>query len=296
MYHDYMGILSLFSVAVFAAETILSPVPESVLLPPPPPPTKPSMSFGALPTPSPTPTPIPVILGASIEKPSTRTTRKPNVTIAVIGDSMVDTLGPGVPHLATAMRKIYPATAFTIYNHGVGAENIDSSFSRVTSGYSYLGEARPSLASQQPDVVVVESFGYNPYSFDEGALEKHWLAMATLVDILRTYIPDVKIVIAATIAPNWDVFGDGAAGLSFDPEGKRQKVSTIRKYLDNAVKFAQSQNLPLADAFHPSLTADGNGKLQYINGGDHIHYSDAGRELFAQKVTQAIVGSRLLEL
>jgi lysophospholipase L1-like esterase len=216
------------------------------------------------------------------------------MTIAVLGDSMVDTLGPGVPHLVTELKKTYPDTTFTVLNHGVGAENIDSGLRRITSSYTYLGESRPSVVSQNPDVVVVESFGYNPYTFDAGALETHWLALSAIVDTLRVQ-GEAKVVIAATIAPNWDVFGDGAAGLSFSPTDKHQRVDVIRKYLDSTVKFAQSQGLPLADAFHPSLTNDGNGNLVYINAGDHIHYSDAGRALFARVVAQAIVANRLLE-
>lgn len=289
-----MGFLSLFSIAVFAAETILSPVPDSVLWATPQP-TKPAISFGEIPIPTPTPTPAPVVLGVSIPAQPTRTTRNAHVTIAVLGDSMVDTLGPGVPDLAKELTHIYPGTTFTVLNYGVGGENIDSGLPRITSSYSYLGENKPSLVSQTPDIIVVESFGYNPYSFDEGALTRHWLTMGAIVDAIRANLPNTQIVLAATIAPNWDTFGDGAAGLSFDPVGKRQKVETIKTYLENAAKFAASQKLPFADAFHPTLTSDGNGKLSYINAGDHIHPSGEGRALFGRVVATTIATNRLLE-
>lgn len=289
-----MGILSLFSIAVFAAEAILSPVPDSVLWTPPPP-TKPAISFGEIPVPTPTPSPSPVVLGVSTPAQPTRTTKKTHITIAVLGDSMVNTLGPGVPDLREELNTIYPQTSFTVLNYGVGAENIDSGLTRITSNYTYLGEEKPSIVSQAPDLVVVESFGYNPYSFDEGALTRHWLALAALVDAIRTNLPNTEIVMAATIAPNWDTFGDGAAGLSFDPVGKRQKVETIKTYLENTAKFAASQKLPFADAFHPTLTSEGNGKLSYINAGDHIHPSGEGRALFGRVVAATIVSNRLLE-
>ncbi len=289
-----MGILSLFSIAVFAAETILSPVPESVLNATPPPP-KPALSFGQIPIPTPTPTPMPQVLGVSAAPTPIKTTKKPNLTIAVLGDSMVDTLGPGVPDLAHELTTIYPGTTFSILNYGVGGENIDSGLPRITSNYTYLGEGKPSIVSQAPDLIVVESFGYNPYSFDEGALTRHWLALAAIVDAIKTHLPNTHIVIAATIAPNWDTFGDGAAGLSFDPVGKRQKVENIKTYLENTIKFAAGERIPLADAFHPTLTADGNGKLVYINGGDHIHPSEQGRALFGRVVAATIVANKLLE-
>lgn len=234
---------------------------------------------------SPTPTAVPV----------TRKSKKDAMSITIVGDSMVDTLGPEVGGLGNKLRVTYPTTTFTIINHGVGAENIDSGLLRLTSGYTYLGSPRPSVVSQKPDVIIIESFGYNPYPFDEGALTKHWLQLAAMVDVIKQQLPETKIMIAATITPNWNVFGDGAPFLNFSAEGKKQKVETIKSYIDNAVKFAQSQKLPLADAFHPTLDSAGNGKLGYINGGDHIHYSDSGRSYMASILANALISNKLLE-
>jgi len=319
-----MNILSLFAMSVFAAKTMLSPVPNTVLdafhsntisIAT----EKPDRSFGDISlspssssnvlgtsteeeptvtpasTPIPSPKPSPVVKKETpVEKPVVTSSKKGRVTVALLGDSMIDTLGPEAPHLKGMLERAYPNTAFTIKNYGVGATNIEYGITRITNGYSYLGNAIPSLASQKPDIVVVESFGYNPFSFDTGAIDKHWLSLATVVDTLRKNIPGVKIVIGATIAPNATVFGDGAAGLSFDATSKQQKVQVIKTYLENAVKFAKSQNLPLADAYHPSLDSSGNGKLAYINGGDHIHYSDAGRIFFGRKIADAIIGNKLI--
>jgi len=226
---------------------------------------------------------------------STRRANKSAVTIALLGDSMMDTMGPDAPALKDILSKTFPGTQFTIKNYGVGGTNIDYGIERITNAYTYLGNSIPALSSIRPDIVVIESFGYNPFSFDIGAIDKHWLALAKAVDTVRATIPNVRIVIGSTIAPNWNVFGDGAPGVAFGAEDKKQRVANIKRYLENAVKFAKSQNLPLADAYHPSLDSSGNGKLTYINPGDHIHYSDAGRQLFAQKITGAIVSNRLLE-
>lgn len=293
-----MNLLSLFSIVVFAAETILSPLPDeqpfatqNI--------SKPTMTFAQL--------PVPEVLSATIEEPqplakqdlapqetpSPRHARKDAYTIAVIGDSMVDTLGPGVPHLAAELKRIYHNTSFTILNYGVGGTNIDYGLERLLSTYQYLGTNIPALVSTYPDLVVIESFGYNPYIVDEGALDRHWLQLSHMVDTLRAYVPGVKIVIAATIAPDAKTFGDGA--LAWDSEGKTRKTTTIKSYLENAVRFALSQHLPLADAYHPSRDGNGDGKEEFINQGDHIHYSDQGREFFSQKIADTIVNNKLLE-
>ncbi len=279
-----MNLASLFVASVFAAEGVISPIPDplptqAVTT------TKPEVSFAQLSVPQvlglatevPTPTP-------SNSVPIANTTHKSSYTIAVLGDSMVDTLGPGVPHLARALKIAFPHAEFTLYNYGVGGTNIDYGLERVTSDYQYLGTPVPSLVSRHPDIVVVESFGYNPYSFDEGAINKHWLKLAEIVDTVKRRLPGVTIIIAATVSPDRATFGDGALGLAFSAEDKRKKTDIIKEYLESTVRFAQSQHLPLADAYHASVNSPG----RYINGGDHIHPSDMGKELFAQKIIDAM--------
>jgi lysophospholipase L1-like esterase len=293
-----MSIWSLLAGVVFAAETILSPLADELpavnqYIP------QPVRSFSALQTPSPTPPPKAdqPLAGTPIPTPTIQTyqAKKSHYTIALLGDSMIDTLGPDAPHLKTKLSTLFPATTFTLLNYGVGGTNIDYGLERLTNPYTYLGNAIPSLLSQNPDVVIIESFGYNPYPFDVGAIDKHWMQLSAIVTILKTKLSGVKIVIAATIAPNSKVFGDGAPGLSFSPEQKQRQTDNIKQYLHSTVAFAKGEHLPLADVFHASLDGKGDGKLVYINGGDHIHYSDAGRALFAQKVADTIITNHLLE-
>lgn len=235
------------------------------------------------------------IVAGEATVPEIRATKKQEVTVALLGDSMIDTLGADLRLVQDELKRIYPDTKFTLYNYGVGGENIVSGLERITRSTQYLGIDRPPLVSLYPDIVIVESFAYNPFPFETGALDQHWLSLAYIVDILKANIPETKIVIAATIAPNTDVFGENAPGLAFDPEDKRRRSATIQTYLENTIRFAQSQQLPIADVYHSSLDSHGNGKLQYINPGDHIHYSDAGRQLFARIVAETIVNHKLLE-
>lgn len=296
--------LFLTSFTVYAAEGVISPIPEPYGTTPD---TKPSVTFGelssAIPdtdpllTPEAIPTPTPEPKKRPVVEPTPRSSKKPSITIALLGDSMMDTMGPTAAGLAAKLNTVYPRATFTVINHGVGAENIDSGLRRLTNGYRYLGSDRNSVVSEHPDVVVVESFGYNPYPMPDihDALTTHWLRLAAIVDTIRQQLPGTKIVIAATIAPNWDLFGDGAPGLSFSPEGKHTKVAEIKRYIESTIAFAKSQNLPLADAYHPTLDRNGNGIPAYINGGDHIHYSDKGRAFMAQTIADTLIRNRLLE-
>lgn len=235
------------------------------------------------------------IVAGEAAVPDRRATKESRYTIAFLGDSMIDTLGQDLGLVQDELKRVYPLTAFTLLNYGVGGENIVSGLERVTRDTVYLGQHRPSLLSQQPDVIVIESFGYNPFTFEMGALEQHWLSLAYIVDAIKANLQGTKIVIAATIAPNSRTFGDGASGLSFSQEDKWQRTQTIKSYLENALRFAQSERIPLADVYHASLDSAGDGKELYVNPGDHIHYSDLGRQLFARTVVNTIATNKLLE-
>ncbi|MBI5614441.1 SGNH/GDSL hydrolase family protein [Candidatus Gottesmanbacteria bacterium] len=303
-----MNVFSLFTFTVLAAESLISPIPATSETPVVAPlkVEKPSSGFGSLssfrietnesvlPTVTPAPTAISPSLAKLLPTPYSLPPHKSKYTIALLGDSMIDTLGPEAPHLKGKLSAMYPNVTFTIRNFGVGGTNIAYGIERLRNSYAYLGVQIPSVVSTKPDLVVVESFGYNPFSFDTGALDKHWLSLATIVDIIHSSLPGTKILIASTIAPNRDVFGDGAPGLSFSSEDKVKRTDNIKRYLENAIKFARGEHIPLADVYHASLDGNGNGKLQYINPGDHIHYSDAGRLLFAQKVSETIASNNLL--
>lgn len=293
-----MNILTLFATVVFAAETSFSAlVPMTG--------TKPAVSFADLSAAAHLQDEKGAVLGTGTFSASivagevaasvTRVTKKTHMTIAFLGDSMVDTLGQDLGEVRDGLTRMYPTTTFTLLNYGVGGENIVSGLARVLKGYSYLGKTHPSLISQLPDLIVVESFGYNPFPFEAGALEHHWLSLAYIVDAIKANLPGTKIVIAATIAPNSRTFGDGAAGLAFSATEKLQRTQTIKSYLDNATKFAKSQQLPLADAYHPSLDDLGDGRELYVNPGDQIHYSDTGRQFFSKVVVDTITNNKLLE-
>lgn len=274
-----MNILPIIATVAMAASTI-----------------KPALSFADLmKTVSGTGTFSASVVAGQSEVIDARVTKKPHYTMAFLGDSMIDTLGSDLRVVHDELLRIYPETTFTLLNYGVGGENIVSGLERVMRDTVYLGSPRPALILTHPDVVVVESFAYNPFSFDTGALEQHWLSLSYIIDALKINIPETKIVLAATIAPNSTVFGDGAPGLLFSPQDKLERTNTIKRYLQNSIRFAQSEHLPLADAFHLSIDRDGEGKLAFINPGDHIHYSDAGRQLFARTVVDAITANTLLE-
>ena len=235
-----------------------------------------------------TPTPIPI----STPPPPPRSLGK-TITIAVLGDSMIDTLLPGLPRLKTALDQYFPGRVFRILNYGVGSRDIEYGLYRLTNDYDYRGKHIPGLVSQNPDIVVVESFAYNNFGNTPTNFDRYLNDLGAIITTITSNLPDTKIVIAATIAPNSAIFSNGIPNVHFTTPEKIEKTSTIKFYLQSAVDFAISRNLPLADAYHLSLFGN-QGLKGFINPNDHLHLSDTGGQFFCDTLADTIYKNHLI--
>lgn len=209
-----------------------------------------------------------------------------SLSVAVLGDSMVDTMGEGLPYLQSSLKKLLPNFQFSLYNYGVGAQDLDYGIFRLQNDYQYLGKTIPSLLSVKADIVVIESFANNPWGSEKSDLDRHWLSLAKAVEIVKQN-SQAKIIILATIAPSKKNFGRGPGGVNWDQATAYRHAEKVNLYLENALRFAQSQNLPFVDAYHPSII-NGDGNPSFISVNDGIHPSVAGCEFVSQLLAEEI--------
>lgn len=211
---------------------------------------------------------------------------KSTYTIALLGDSMTDTLGENLPHLRALLALAFPKTNFVLLNYGQGGTTIEDGLFRLKNPTRYLNRDYPPLLHLNPDIIVIESFAYNHWGAELNDLNRQWLTAVKLVDSIKEYSPATKIILAATISPNPLIFGDGV--LNWPESLKWNGAITTKAYLQNFINFADSAYLPLADAYHPSLNSENYGNPVFINSTDNLHPSDAGKQLFSQKIFEVI--------
>lgn len=229
-----------------------------------------------IPIPSPLPTLQPTIIPTTIP---VLTTKKKSYKIAVIGDSMVDTMGERLEYLEHSLKRKYPQTEFTLYNYGRGAENVEMGLSRLNSRFDYQDRHYPALAEVAPDIIVVGSFAYNPFS--PYIRDRHWIGLTKMIEEVKKISPNVYLL--AEIAPLRGDFGKGPGGVNYDTDTAYTHSGHIIEQLENAIGLARTLNVPLINAYSAS-----GGRREYVNPHDGIHPSISGHEFTADIITNTI--------
>jgi|GEM_PF-1855881 len=241
--------------------------------------------------PSPIPTSIPTLEIKQSPTPTiVKIMRKNNYKIALLGDSMFDTAGKGYPDLAVDLKNTLPDINFNILNYGVGARDLEYGLFRLTNDYEYLGEKIPSLLSQNPDIIIVESFAYNHWANTKNDLDRQWLTLSKIIDTIKNN-SSAKIVFLSTIAPNSDVYGQGIKDITWSDQERRENSETVKAYLENHIKFAQSEIIPIIDVYHQTIGQNNEGEITYINHGDFLHPSPEGHKFVASQITKWLLGN-----
>lgn len=241
-----------------------------------------------------TPTPSSQVLGIKTTNPLVMPPIGGNgqiIDLALLGDSMVDTLNQDL--CQKSFQKYFPTTKFNLLDYGYGSTNIESAIKRLNESTTYLGKDNPSILSQNPDIILIESFAYNNFGNSESGINRQNQALTILTDTIKKRLPDTKIILASTIAPNSISFSNGVKNIYLSSFEKIEKTSTIKLYLQNLINFANKNNFTLADAFHPSLFGQ-DGLDLLIDSVDHIHPSELGSELFCDTVAKSILESHLI--
>jgi len=206
----------------------------------------------------------------------------------LVGDSVIGALGENANQLREDLIAYYPAHEFVNYNYGFSSTNILTLPDRLNKQTTYLGETFPPINEQTFDLIIFESFAYNPlsqYPLAEGLKKQTEILDMSIKAVIKKH-PSSVVAIMVPIAPSEDFFAKGVYDLT--PEVRKQWVEERVAYIKNAIEFAQKNNIPLINVYEKSLTADGKSNLKYINPSDYIHPSIEGVNLTSKTIADYI--------
>ncbi|KKQ48606.1 MAG: hypothetical protein US95_C0020G0008 [Candidatus Woesebacteria bacterium GW2011_GWB1_38_5] len=206
----------------------------------------------------------------------------------LVGDSIVGSLGPNADTLRQNLIDLYPDHEFVNYNYGFGSTNITSLPERLTGNTSYRGQEFPAILSQAVDLIIIESFAYNPLSEkpENENVSKHIQILDESVKKIIQTRPKTAVALMTPIAPNTIFFAKGVYDLSGEERALWAKERIM--YIEAVVEYANKNNIPLINVYEKSLTPTGDGDLKYINPDDYIHPSHNGVILMSKTIADFI--------
>lgn len=243
-------------------------------------------------TPSPTPFMFTTYTPPKIE-------RKEVYKIAMIGDSMTAALGPHGGGMSEYLESIYKESGSTnqriiIDNYAVSS-SILAVDNQITKEFSINEYKFGPLIEQDYDVILIESFGYNPLSefgMEEGLL-KQTLSLDNLMERLIRERPNAVIIFVATIAPSLKSYGQSTQPNS-TVEDRRKRAEERVAYIKNHIHYANTHGIPLINIYEKSLNSEGDGDTKYINADDDIHPSAEGVVFIGKEIGKYISENQIL--
>jgi lysophospholipase L1-like esterase len=246
------------------------------------------------PIPSPSPTAVPFQTYTSPVL-----SEKSEYTIVMVGDSMTHALGPHGGTLNEFLNDLYRPhnKGIVIDNYASGSTSVLTIHDAMTTKTTYWDATFEPLLSRHFDVILIESFGYNPLSqfpLAEGLKKQQEILTQTMQTLIASH-PSARIVFVATIAPNKSTFA-----LKVNPNTTfAERTSQVEErvtYMKNHISFAKEHNIPVINIYEKSLTPNGDGNVKYINPSDNIHPSFAGVDFIGHEIANYIYDNQIIPL
>lgn len=209
--------------------------------------------------------------------------------IYLIGDSMTHAFGPRGGIFNQLLSNEYTGTFFEISNYAKGGQNIlllPAFLNEPVQAASDL--LLVPVLQGEPDLIIIESFGYNPLSqFGiAGGLKKQEEVLTEVMTTLTNRFPNTVIMFLTAIAPDKKTYGQKASKSSADARWAQAEERI--EYITNHRDYAKEHNILLIDTYQESLDALGDGDTKYINPDDNIHPSAEGLALMGRVMAKRI--------
>lgn len=235
------------------------------------------------------------------EKPFTTYTAptistKPTYKLFLLGDSMTVALSSYGGQFNTAINALYkPGNKFVdIYNYARSSTSVLSLEEAISTKQHIFNETFDPLLGQDFDVLLVESFGYNPLSQfprEEGLKRQREELTKFMTTITKTH-PKSAVIFYTTIAPNKRNYARGTL-LGLSVEDRTLQAEERMAFMQNHIAYANAHNIPVINIMEKSLK-DGDGNLAYINPDDYIHPSAVGVNFIGDELARYIYESGIL--
>ena len=215
---------------------------------------------------------------------------KKNITIAIVGDSIIDTMGTNLPYLEKQLQIFYPQYTFKLYNYGIGSQNIIDVSARIDKEYKYKDRDYPAIADLKPDLIILGTTAYNPLELNQ--ISEFQDDLGQLIDKLKNIQPNLALFVP--LAPLKKNFGIGPDGVNWPSDAAWNHATKIQAFIEAAITVGKDKQIDIIDNYHPTLNSNGEGIADFISKNDGIHPSISGHQYLAKMLAEYIAKHNLL--
>lgn len=212
--------------------------------------------------------------------------KKSEYSIAVYGDSMVDTMGEKLDYLQNSLKSKYPNTKFDLYNYGTGAQTVQQGLDGFYSSFDYKTRHYASIAMLKPDVIIIASFAYNPYYPLD--LMNYELNLSKLLEDAKKISANTYLLVE--IAPLSYDFGKGTGGVpGWSDQARFNHANDIVQQLKAAIEIGTTEGVTVINVFDKTRVNGDFGSYKYTENYSGIHPSVTGHTLTANTIINQII-------
>lgn len=221
---------------------------------------------------------------------------KPTYKLFLLGDSMTYALGPHGGQFNTSINSLYKQNNkfVDIYNYARASTNVLSLDEAISTPTKEFDLNLDPLLSQDFDILLIESFGYNPLSQfprDEGLKRQREELTKIMTKLIQTH-PNTVVIFYTTIAPSKRNYARTTLR-NLSVTDRTLQAEERMAFIQNHADYAKEHNIPLINIYEKSLK-DGDGNLMYINPDDYIHPSAVGINFIGDELARYIYDSEIL--
>ena len=184
-------------------------------------------------------------------------TFKGNIKILTLGSTQVNQLQNG-EGLITKLGKYYPNIKFEFINYASDHSDINYALAKTNDTFINNNTLQSSVIFQEPDILLVDTFGYDQDLSEKTQLESHLQKLNNIINIVFSYNKSQNIFIS-NFAPNSASYSNIHTDANLQYASAAKTLNNI-----NSINLAiQNNHLPLIDLTntYPDLVTNDNLKI-----------------------------------
>lgn len=214
-------------------------------------------------------------------------TFKGNIKILVLGGTQTKLLQNG-ESLITKLSQYYPKIKFDFVNYSSNQSDINYALAKTNDTFLENGTQQSSVIFQEPDILFIDTFGYDPELQDKTDVETQAQKLNNLANLVFSYNKSQNIFLT-NLLPTPSNFSN------IFPNDPNQQYSQATKTTENITvinKNLTDKNLPIIDITTPSLP-DSVNTDQFLD--NNLVPTPAGLEMTEAKIMEYLISNQIID-